>query len=155
MFMNSKRQRTPFRISVLCLSGQIERPPLFFPVQLRALGPRGHKPEIQKGRERLSGFLSYACRARSSALRFSFLSSYERLGLEVKVLKPKKAKDAFLSFMPYACRPRSSALRFSMYKGESFWRLPFGGDGLFDVYCSEEVGSSWMRLEVFDFVAAR
>ncbi len=113
MFMNPKRQRTTFRISVLCLSGQIERPPLFFPVQLRALGPRGHKPEIQKGRERLSGFLSYACRARSSALRFS------------------------------------------MYKGESFWRLPFGGDGLFDIYCSEEVGSSWMWLEVFDFVAAR
>ncbi len=30
---------------------------LFFLLQLRALGPRGHKPEIQKGKGRLSGFL--------------------------------------------------------------------------------------------------
>ncbi len=82
-----------------------------------------HKPETPKGKERLSGFLSYACRARSSALRFS-LSSSGGLALEVISPNSKKAKSAFPDFRLMLVGQDRPASAFLCTKGRAFGVSP-------------------------------
>jgi hypothetical protein len=92
----SKRHRMPFRVLVLCLSGQGDPPALFVVSSSGGLTLEVISQRSQKGTERLSEIFALCLSPQGKPPPLFVMSSSGGLTLEVISQEPKKAQNAFL-----------------------------------------------------------